>query len=62
MPSGKKGERSRTAERDTCVGKKKRYQGSDPHTNYMDFVDDPCMFHFTQGQRARMNNLWRFRN
>jgi hypothetical protein len=39
--------------RDTCKG-----DGLDPITNFMDYSQDSCMFEFTPGQSARMQQAW----
>lgn len=40
--------------RDSC----RRDAGLDPVRNFMDYSDDACMDHFTNGQRTRMQNQW----
>lgn len=39
--------------RDSCPGK----AGMDPTTNFMDYVDDSCMFEFTPDQTTRMDQM-----
>jgi len=39
--------------RDSCPGK----AGLDPTTNFMDYVDDSCMFEFTPEQTTRMDQM-----
>jgi hypothetical protein len=49
------------SQRDSCVGKP--FPGLDPITNFMDYVDDVCMDHFTPEQEKRMRKHWHsFRN
>ena len=42
--------------RDSCTGKK--FPGFDPITNFMDYVDDVCMFEFTTDQEDRIRDQW----
>jgi hypothetical protein len=44
------------APRDSCVGSP--FRGEDPIMNFMDYVDDVCMDHFTPGQTSRMQKQW----
>jgi hypothetical protein len=43
-------------QRDSCVGSP--FPGDDPITNFMDYVDDVCMDHFTPEQSKRMRKQW----
>jgi hypothetical protein len=43
-------------QRDSCVGAP--FPGDDPITNFMDYVDDVCMDHFTPEQSKRMRKQW----
>jgi hypothetical protein len=42
--------------RDSCVGP--QFRGTDPITNFMDYVDDVCMTEFTADQAKRMQKQW----
>jgi hypothetical protein len=42
--------------RDSCVGPP--FRGTDPITNFMDYVDDVCMDNFTSEQTKRMRKHW----
>jgi hypothetical protein len=44
------------APRDSCTGAP--FPGTDPITNFMDYVDDVCMDHFTTDQSTRMRKHW----
>ncbi len=44
------------APRDSCTGAP--FPGDDPITNFMDYVDDVCMDHFTADQTKRMRKHW----
>ena len=44
------------AQRNSCVGAP--FPGDDPITNFMDYVDDVCMDHFTPEQEKRMRKHW----
>ena len=46
------------ARQDTCGGVDSR---RDPVHNFMNYVDDPCMYKFTRGQKDRMNTSWYIR-
>ncbi|KAL4814477.1 hypothetical protein BDW67DRAFT_165849 [Aspergillus spinulosporus] len=50
--------------RDTCKGaveSNNTYSipGTDPIHNFMDYTDDECLTHFTEGQITRMRNSWK---
>lgn len=42
----------------SCKGSTGGYAGNDMVHNYMDYVDDSCMYQFTSGQKTRMNAQW----
>ena len=42
--------------RDSCTGAP--FRGTDPITNFMDYVDDLCMDNFTSDQTKRMRKHW----
>lgn len=44
------------AQRNSCAGAP--FPGDDPITNFMDYVDDVCMDHFTPEQEKRMRKQW----
>ena len=44
------------APRDSCTGAP--FPGTDPITNFMDYVDDVCMDNFTADQTTRMRKEW----
>lgn len=46
------------ASRDSCTGRAQWLRGLDPITNFMDYVDDVCMDHFTDDQTKRMRKQW----
>lgn len=43
----------------TCRGNKGQLKGNDLVHNFMDYVDDACMWEFTKGQKDRMRKMWR---
>jgi hypothetical protein len=43
---------------DSCPGTAYAYKGNDMVHNYMDYVDDDCMYEFTHGQKQRMRQNW----
>ena len=43
----------------TCRGNKGQLKGNDLVHNFMDYVDDACMWEFTKGQKDRMRQMWR---
>jgi hypothetical protein len=43
-------------QRDSCVGSP--FPGTDPITNFVDYVDDVCMDNFTADQTKRMRKHW----
>jgi hypothetical protein len=42
----------------SCKGNKGGLKGNDLVHNYMDYVDDDCMWEFTNGQRSLMQSMW----
>ena len=43
---------------DSCPGVQGQLLGNDPVHNYMDYVDDSCMWEFTADQITRMCQAW----
>lgn len=43
---------------DSCPGNTGGLKGNDLVHNYMEYVDDYCMYQFTSGQKTRMSSQW----